>query len=62
MADILIYIPNYDTQNFPFCRLQLVVEKFGHLTEWTNKTKFNKSPQRIGKRYYETLGTCVKTT
>ena len=25
MADELMYIPNFDTQNCPFCRLQLVV-------------------------------------
>ena len=31
-ADKLKYIPNYDTQNYPFYRLQLVVEKFEHLT------------------------------
>ena len=32
MADNLKYIPNDDTQNYPFCRLQLVVESFGHST------------------------------
>ena len=26
MADKLMYIPNVNTQNYPFCRLQLVVE------------------------------------
>ena len=26
MADKLIYIPNYDTQIIPFCKLQLVVD------------------------------------
>ena len=26
MADKLIYIPNNDTQNYPFCRLQLEVK------------------------------------
>ena len=26
MADKLMYIPNDDTQNYPFCRLKLVVE------------------------------------
>ena len=33
IADKLMYIPNGDTQNYPFCRLQL-----------TNQSKFNKSP------------------
>ncbi len=32
MADKLMYIPNYYTQNYHFCRLQLVVETLGHLT------------------------------
>ena len=32
MADILMYKPNRDTQNYPFCRLKLVVEMFEHLT------------------------------
>ena len=30
MADKLMYIPNHDTQNSLFCRLQLLVETFGH--------------------------------
>ena len=47
MADKLMYIPKDDTQNYIFCRLQLVVETFGYSTSWTNqsKSKFNKSPQ-----------------
>ena len=32
MADDLMYIPNDATQNYPFCRLQLVDETFGHST------------------------------
>ena len=28
MVDELIFIPNDDTQNYPFCRLKLVVETF----------------------------------
>ena len=28
MADKWMYIPNDDSQNYPFCRLQLVVESF----------------------------------
>ena len=27
-----MYIPNDDTQNYPFCKLQLVVEISGHPT------------------------------
>ena len=41
MADKLMYIPNDDTQNYPFCNLQLVVETFGHLTRRTNQSKYN---------------------
>ena len=38
MANRLIYIPNDYTQNYFFCRLQLVVETFGHSTyEPTNQ-------------------------
>ena len=32
MADKLMYIPNNDTQNYPYCRLKLVVETIGHST------------------------------
>ena len=32
MADKLMYIPNYDTQNYPFCRFKLVAEAFEHST------------------------------
>ena len=43
MADKLLYIPNVDSQNYPFYRLQLVAETFGHSTSWTNQPKFNNS-------------------
>ncbi len=32
MADKLMYIPNDDTQDYPFCRLQSAMEAFGHST------------------------------
>ena len=32
MADLLMYIPNDETQNHPFCRLNIVVVTFKHLT------------------------------
>ena len=39
MADKLIYIPNDDTQNFPFSRLQLVVKTFDtQINEPTNQS------------------------
>ena len=47
MADKLMYIPNDNTENYLFCRLQSAVETFGHLTWWTNQ--------------FKTLGTSVKT-
>ena len=31
MEDKLMYIPKDYTQNYPFCKLNLLVEKFGHL-------------------------------
>ena len=37
MADKLMYIQNDDTQNYPFCRLQLVADTFVHLTLWYNQ-------------------------
>ena len=30
MADKLMYIPNDDTQNYPFSKLKFVIEKFEH--------------------------------
>ena len=45
IVDKLMYISNDDAQNNPFCRLQLVVETFGHLTKSRNQSKFNKSPK-----------------
>ena len=36
IKDKLIYIPNDDTQNYPFYRLQLLVKTFG-LNESTNQ-------------------------
>ena len=59
MADLLMYIPNEDTQNYPFCRLQLViktVELNTQLYEPKNQNlikvpKF--SSQRRRNRYYK---------
>ena len=38
MADKFMYIPNDDTQNYPFRRLQLVVETFRHSTKYINQS------------------------
>ena len=56
MADKLMYIPNYDTQNYLLCKLQLVVETFGNSIKWTLKSQRLLS-QRIINRYFNTLGT-----
>ena len=61
MADKLMYIPNEDTQNYPFYELKLMVKTFEHSTEPTNQNSQNApkmSILRIRKRYYKTLGTC----
>ena len=64
MADKLMYVPNDDTQNYPFSRLLWVVETFGHSTKLNKLIVIQyKSPrllsQRLRKRYYKTLGTSV---
>ena len=45
IANKLMYMYNNDTQNYTFCRLQLVVETFRNSTQWTKQSKFNRSPQ-----------------
>ena len=58
MADKLMYIPNDDTNNYPFCRLKLVVETFEYTTESTNQKSPKSSKmlsQWIRKPYYVTL-------
>ena len=50
MADKLMHIPNGDTQCYPFCRLQLVVETFRHSTKWTNQLNFNKKVVKPTKK------------
>ena len=54
MADKLMYIPNIDTQNYPYCRLQLVVETLNLLNQVHKLLS-----QRIRELYYNTLGTIV---
>ena len=39
MAVKFMYIPNDETQNYPFYRVQLVVETFGYLFCQTNQSK-----------------------
>ena len=59
IADKLIYNPNDNTHNYPFCGFNLLVKIFGHSTKETNQSKFNKSYQRLRKHYNKTLGTSV---
>ena len=58
MANKLTCIPLDNTQNYPFCKLHLVVETFGHLIN-----QLPMSPkllnQQIIKRYYKTFGISV---
>ena len=42
MADKLTNIPNNDKQKCPFCRIQLVVETFGHRSNQLNLYKNEK--------------------
>ena len=64
MADnwCILYIPNDDTQNYPCCRLQLVVETLVDIY-FHEPTNQKKSPelinQRIRKRIIKILGTIV---
>ena len=43
MVDKLRYTDNDDMQNYPFCRLQIVVETLD--TKLNEKSKFIKGPQ-----------------
>ena len=52
MDDKLIYIPNVNTQNYPFCRIQLVVKM--HFNNSTNQNSF-KVPKVVKPRNKKTL-------
>ena len=47
MADKLMYNPNDDTKNYPFCKLKTVVETFEYSTLWTNQSKFTDVPKVV---------------
>ena len=64
MADKLMYIPNDKTQNYPYCRLHLVVETIWTINEPTTQNslkvqKVVKPTIRIRKRYHMALGISV---
>ena len=45
MADKLMYIPNDDTHNYPFCRLKLLVETLDfQFNKPTNKNSLKVKP------------------
>ena len=44
-----MYIPNDDTHNYPFCRLELMVETFGHLTKCSINQNSIKVPKVVVK-------------
>ena len=46
MADKLMYILNYNIQNYHFCRF-VIKETLGHSTKLTNQLKFNKNPKVV---------------
>ena len=50
MADKFIYIYNNDKQNYPFCRIRLLLKKNGHCIQ----LKFNKSQKKKTKLTDET--------
>ena len=54
-----MYIPIDDTQNYPFCRLQLMVEMSGHYKLESTNQSSRKVPIVL-IRGYKTLGTSVR--
>ena len=55
MAEKLMYIPNANTQNCPFYKLQLVIETFGHSTNKPTNQNSIKVPQIVMPTNKKTL-------
>ena len=55
MAEELMYIPNANTQNWPFFKLQLVIETFGHSTNKPTNQNSIKVPQIVMPTNKKTL-------
>ena len=55
MADKFMYIPNDDTKNQPFCKLNLTVETLEHSTCLTNQYKFSIVPKVVKPTNKKTL-------
>ena len=59
MANKLLYIHNYDIQNYPFCKLKLGFRTFEYFMNQPIKKSAKLLRQQIRKRYCKTLGTSV---
>ena len=55
MADKFMYIPNYDTQNYLFCRLQIEVETFEHSTIRSIQSNSISAPTGVEPKNKKTL-------
>ena len=55
MADKLMYIPKDETQNYPFCRSQLVVQTFGSLSWKPTNRNLIKVPKVVKQQIKKTL-------
>ena len=60
MSDKLMYILNDNTQNYPFCRLQLVDTQPNEATN-ENSITVPKVFKPTNKKHYKTLGSSVPT-
>ena len=50
MDDILMYIPNDNLQNYPFSKLQFVVERFEHSPTNQNSIKVSRVVKPTNKK------------
>ena len=55
MADKLMYIPDDDTPNYPFCRLQLVAETLDIQIKYLTNQNWIKVPMVVKLTYNITL-------
>ena len=55
MADKLMYIPNDDSQNYPICKLKLVVETLNTELNKSTNQKSLKSPKLLSQRIEESV-------
>ena len=55
MVDKWMCIPNDYTQNYPCCKLQLLVEMYKHSTKLTNQSKSTEVPKVVKPKNNKTL-------